>query len=264
MQPLPTQINGPVAVIGDVHGQVEKLLTVLEKLQSLPDFEQRWLVFIGDFVDRGPDPKGTLDVVTDLLVEHPRTTAVAGNHELAMAASLDLIPTPDYSNWAERWLDHHDAETTFESYGAEFGKLDDLRDRLPQSHQQFLAELPWCVEHPKHVFVHAGLDPLTPFGLQLRILRQKDFSLNCPQWLCSKALVEAEAPPDCPVAVVSGHVYVPNVVIRPKRILIDTTGGVVGDLSCVLLPEKRVITSGNGTAVAAVSGERSRAWWKLW
>jgi len=264
VQPLPTRINGPVAVIGDVHGHVKKLLTILEKLQSLPDFEQRWLVFIGDFVDRGPDSKETLDVVIDLLTEHPRTTAIAGNHELAMAASLDLVRTPDYSNWTERWLEYHDAKLTFESYGAEFGNLEELRDLMPGSHQEFLAGLPWCVEHPRFLFVHAGLDPNTPFGLQLRILQQKDCSLNRPQWLCSKALIDADVPPDCPVTVVSGHVPVPKVIFRPQRILIDTTGGIEGDLSCVLLPEKQILTSDAKAAIVASPAEQSRAWWKLW
>src|SRR5690606_4445624 len=102
MQTLARRIQGPVAVIGDVHGQVEKLLTILEKLRALPDYERRWLVFIGDFVDRGDDPKAALDIAVDLLMQHPRTTAVAGNHELAMGAALGLLPTPEYSNWAER------------------------------------------------------------------------------------------------------------------------------------------------------------------
>ncbi len=268
MQPLPTRIDGPVAVIGDLHGQVEKLLTVLDKLRTLPDFEQRWIVFIGDFVDRGPDSKAVIDVVTDLLQQHPRTTAIAGNHELAMVGALGLIPTPDYSNWAERWLDHHDAETTFESYGAEFGNLEDLNDRLPDRHKEFLTGLPWLVEHPKALFVHAGLDPNTPFEMQLRILREKDFSLNRPQWLCSKSMVEHGVPPDCPVTVVSGHVYTPHVVFGNKRIVLDTTGGVQGDLSCVLLPEKKIVTSsadpiGSAVTSGAASG-RSRAWWKIW
>ena len=141
MPPLPKRIDGPVAVIGDVHGQVEKLQSLLDRLRQLPDFRSRWLVFIGDFVDRGPDPRGALDALLGLLQDHRRCTAVAGNHELAMSAALQLIRTPDYSNWPERWLAHYDAQTTFESYGAEFGNCDDLRDRLPASHRELLAEI---------------------------------------------------------------------------------------------------------------------------
>ena len=52
MTDLATRIQGPVAVIGDVHGQTDQLEGVLDKLRALPDYERRWLVFIGDFVDR--------------------------------------------------------------------------------------------------------------------------------------------------------------------------------------------------------------------
>ncbi|MEX0726509.1 MAG: metallophosphoesterase, partial [Planctomycetaceae bacterium] len=83
MTALAARIQGPVAVIGDVHGQVDQLLTVLDQLRSLPRFEQRWIVFIGDVVDRGPDPKGAMDVICDLMMSHPRTTIVAGNHDYA-------------------------------------------------------------------------------------------------------------------------------------------------------------------------------------
>lgn len=266
MQRFATRIQGSLAVIGDVHGQVKELSALLDKLRGLPGFEERWLVFIGDLVDRGPDPKGALDIVTDLLVEHSRTTVIAGNHELALSGALGLIPTPEYSNWAERWVSRYDAGSTFESYGAAFADLDDLGQRMPDRHKQFLAGLPWCVEHPRLLFVHAGLDPNTPFEMQLRILRQKDFSLNRPQWLCAQTLVNADPPPDCPVAVVSGHVRVPEVVFRRNRILVDTTGGVRGDLSCLLLPERRVVTSAAAEPVpaAAAADPPSRSWWKVW
>jgi serine/threonine protein phosphatase 1 len=181
-----------------------------------------------------------------------------------MAAALGFVPAPDYSNWGERWIKHYGTETTFESYGAVHGDLQDLASRVPDRHKELLAALPWCVEHPAAFFVHAGIDPNTPFEMQLRILRQKDFSLNRPQWLCAKTLVEAEPPPDCPVPVVSGHVRVPQVSIKKRRILVDTTGGVGGDLSCVLLPERAVITSSSSHLATVGQSHQTRPWWKLW
>lgn len=262
---LTTKIEGPVAVIGDVHGHVDKLVTILERLRDLPDYDRRWIVFIGDLVDRGPDPKGAVDIVTDLLIEHPNTTMVSGNHEFAMAASLNLLPTPDYSNWADRWTDHYGSETTFESYGVPFSEIDELAAALPQSHRDLLSDLPWCVDHPDHFFVHAGLDPNMDFKMQRKILKARDYSLNRPQWLCSKSLVTAEMPADCKKLVVSGHVKVPEVRFGRNRLLIDTTGGFDGDLSCVLLPERKVITSGSGrrrssAASAPVATSKSRGW----
>ncbi|MDZ4687269.1 MAG: metallophosphoesterase [Planctomycetaceae bacterium] len=261
---LASRIQGPVAVIGDVHGQVDKLQAVLEQLAARPDFAQRWLVFIGDFVDRGPDPKGCLDIFLDLLRRHPRTTGVMGNHEFAMAGALGWFPVPETAEWGQRWIDHYDSETTFTSYDAAEGDLADLGAKVSANHRQVLTDLPWVVEHPQYLFVHAGLDPNTPFDLQLRILRQKDFTLHRPPWLCSKAFIETDPPPDCPVPVVSGHVKVPAVQMRPKRILVDTTGGYDGELSCVLLPEKKIITSAGQAEPATSGGGTGRSWWKIW
>lgn len=264
---LEERIQGPVAVIGDVHGHAERLLTVVDRLRQRPDYQQRWIVLIGDLVDRGPDTKGVLDIVCDLLLEHPRTTIVCGNHELAMAGALQLIPTPDYADWPSRWLADYGAESTFLSFGVEPGDFGGLRASLSDQHAELLSQLPWCVEHPEYLFVHAGLDPHTPFDMQLRILRQKDFTLNRPAWLCSKSVVSAPVPADCPLTVVSGHARVPEVTIGPKRLLIDTTGGFEGDLSCVLLPENHIITSSHDPTprmATVASGRSSRSWWKLW
>lgn len=269
------RIDGPVAVIGDVHGQTDKLLAILDQLKQRPDWKQRWIVFIGDLVDRGPDSRGTMDLIIDLIKHYGKITGVAGNHDFAMAASLGLIETPDYSNWADRWMDHYSSEATFESYGVPLGDLEALRNALPDSHAWVLKELPWSVEHSRYLFVHAGLDPHSPFDMQVKILRQKDFSLNRPVWLCEKSLANGNVPDDCPITVVSGHVQMPKVTFHKKQILCDTTGGREGDLSCVLLPENEVISSGRSRTRSAArvpemmetsshQPAEKPGWWKFW
>jgi serine/threonine protein phosphatase 1 len=259
-----TRIQGPVAVIGDVHGQIKKLDVILAKLRQMPDYARRWVVFIGDLVDRGTDPKAVLDRMFELQREHPQTTSVIGNHELAMAGALGLIPAPAYADWAAQWVQQYGVDTTFASYGAAMGDLAALKANLPPEHADFIANGPWVIEHPQAIFVHAGLDPHQPLDLQLRILRQRDFTLNRPPWLCSKTFVENGVPPDCPVLVVSGHVPVPEVIYRPNRLLIDTTGGRGGDLSCVLLPELVLITSGDEPPQPLAERAEDRPWWKFW
>ncbi len=240
---VPTRIDGPVAVIGDVHGQTKKLRRIIHQLERTPDIQNRWIVFIGDLVDRGPDTKGTLDLYCDLASQHDKVTWVCGNHELAMAASLDLIRAPDYLEWKQSWLNAYSVETTFESYGAAFGKFDQLRDALPARHVEYLSALPWRVEHPQYLFVHAGLDPVLPFDMQVQILRNPDYTLAQPPWLFSKSFIRGPVPQGCPVTVVQGHVPITEVHFGNQIIATDTTGGVTGDLSCVLLPENVVLTS---------------------
>lgn len=267
-----TRISGPIAVIGDLHGKAGPLSILLDRLRRSPDFAQRWVVFIGDFVDRGPDSKTVIDTILEFARVHPRTTAIMGNHEFAMCSALGWLPGSESHPWAHRWIDHYDSEQTFESYGAPIGDVAELEARIPPEHRDFLTNLPWCVEHPQLLFVHAGLDPNMPFDVQLQILRQKDFSLNRPQWLCEHSFVTSDPPTDCPFTVVSGHVKVESVVIRPRRILVDTTGGGAGDLSCVLMPERLVISSATTPRPVeqsmphptTKSPAASSSWWRLW
>ena len=143
MSSVPTRIDGPVAVIGDVHGQTEKLRSLIGKLAKFPDIRRRWIVFIGDLVDRGPDPAGTVDLFCELAKQHKKVTCLCGNHELAMACSLELIKTPDFVDFSERWLQHYDSHTTFESYGVAHKDIDALRAALPEEHTRLLSDLPW-------------------------------------------------------------------------------------------------------------------------
>ncbi len=269
MPSVPTTIDGPVAVIGDVHGQVDKLKAIVQKLSHLPDIRHRWIVFIGDLVDRGPDPKGAVDIYCDIASKHDKVTWVCGNHELAMAGSLKLIDVPDFVDWPGRWLPHYDSDKTFASYGVPFGELDALREALPEEHARLISDLPWSVEHAKYLFVHAGLDNNLPFDMQVNILRQRDYTLAHPPWLYDKAFVRGSAAPDCPVTVVVGHTPLPEVRFGNRVIGTDTTGGVYGDLSCVLLPENVVITSGADPPggyqqMAPPVRGKKKSWWKPW
>lgn len=238
---LKTRIDGPVAAIGDVHGHTEKLTSILNMLQGCDDYQDRWIIFIGDFVDRGPDSRGTLDTVTALTQSHPKTTALAGNHDLAIAAATGIVE--GHPVWQEKWVDRYDSQSTFSSYGVSHGDLALLRTRMPRRHVEFLSHLPWVIEHPEYVFVHAGLDMNQRYDEQMAELRRRDLMNEWPEWLCSIKFVNHEAPIGCHRIVVSGHVNVSNVRFRYKRISIDTNGGWEGPLSCVLLPENDVLTS---------------------
>ena len=295
---LPRTIDGPLVVIGDLHGAaplLDRLLRVLA--ERVPDLADRWVVFAGDFIDRyrprlGGNPRKTIDAVLALRDRHRRVAAVMGNHDLALLGATGLVPTPPEANGGLRYVATCDSWPTFASYGVsademEFDDLSsaatrllpyfdptdprfahgevpsglrglrddtlgrvaalvaDLRERMPVRHRAFLAGLPWCVEHPRYLVVHAGLTD-APYAEQLQALRARDFQHMRPPWLHHRSLAKVPPPADCPVSVVSGHRVVPRVEFLhgDRRVLVDTFGGEPGrPLSAVLLPERMVVTS---------------------
>lgn len=244
---LPSQIDGPVIAIGDVHGHLDLLEALIEKTrEATPDFDSRWLVFLGDFCDRGKKTRETIEYLIRLMVHRPRTTAVMGNHDWALARSVGFIPNPPNSNFPARYVHSYESEATFFSYGVPFGDVTALAHAMGDYHRVFLAGLPWAVRHPNYLFVHAGLQPNLPFAAQLDVLANPDWNHNRPPWLCDHALANTPLPSDCPLTVVSGHVYVKQVEFRKNRILMDTSGGFPGLLSAALLPENKVISVGPG------------------
>ena len=235
-------MSGPLAVVGDLHGQRRPLAELVGKLRRRSDFQDRWIVFGGDFLDRGDDPCGTLDLVLELFDEHLLTTAVMGNHDLALAGALGLVPAPAEADWPRRYRQYYDSESTFQSYGVPPGDLEALADAMPATHKDFIAGLPWAVEHPAYLIVHAGLLPEQPYLTQLESLRRRDFSEGRPPWLFARNLSDKPNPPDCPLVTVSGHIAHPAVVINRHKILVDTSGGYLRRLSGVLLPEGEILT----------------------
>ncbi len=88
VRPIP---EGPVDVVGDVHGEIEALNDLLAHLGYETDGrhpEGRRLVFVGDLIDRGPDSPGVLRKVRRM-VEDGRALTVLGNHELNLLRGLN-------------------------------------------------------------------------------------------------------------------------------------------------------------------------------
>jgi len=71
--------------VGDIHGHRGKLVDLIGKVQPGPDDQ---LVFLGDYIDRGPDSKGVLDYLMKLQEQYPETVFIRGNHEQMMLDAL--------------------------------------------------------------------------------------------------------------------------------------------------------------------------------
>jgi len=131
--------------IGDIHGCDRALRGLLRAIA--PDASDT-LVFLGDFVDRGPNPRQVIEIILQLQ-EITRVVAIKGNHEEMLEAVIQH--KLDLSMWLK-----HGGLSTLDSY--EFvGEL----DFLPAAHAAFFADLQDYFEQDNFFFTHAAYDPLT-------------------------------------------------------------------------------------------------------
>ena len=83
IQPLP---EGPLDIVGDIHGEIDALESLLGHLGYRADGDHpqgRMLVFVGDLVDRGPDSPAVIERVRALVLRG-RALCILGNHELSL------------------------------------------------------------------------------------------------------------------------------------------------------------------------------------
>jgi serine/threonine protein phosphatase 1 len=154
-----------IYAIGDIHGCLSELVAlealIADDAAGVPG--EKWVVTLGDAVDRGPATAGVLARLQSPMAEGWRRIVLAGNHENAMLAFL-ADPSSD-----DPWLDAGGAETLL-SFGLPGEELfgTGLRRRrwrtlldyfVPAAVTPFLRALPVLLETPGHVFVHAGLHP---------------------------------------------------------------------------------------------------------
>jgi serine/threonine protein phosphatase 1 len=219
----------PTAVyaVGDVHGCLRELLA-LERL-IFADAEdtpgKKWIVMLGDYVDRGPD---SASVVAHLLEPPPdafRRFTLRGNHEQMM---LDFLGAPDRNLY---WLEQGGLET-LASYGVDLvrdfgppgrdeGFLARLGERIPATHRAFIADLPLLLALPGWLFVHAGIRP----GIEIEQQSAEDLI-----WIRGPFLSWPGAPG---VRIVHGHTPSRAPVFTPARIGIDTQCFLTGRLTCL-------------------------------
>jgi len=133
--------------IGDIHGYADVLRRLLDLVQPQPDDE---IITLGDYVDRGPDSRGVLDIMVELN-RTGRLTALRGNHDFMMLEARKLGPA--YSEWLR--CGGREALDSY-AHDAIEGTIEDV----PEEHWHFLEEV--CVdwyEIDTHFFVHAQANP---------------------------------------------------------------------------------------------------------
>ncbi len=135
-----------IFAIGDIHGNLSALKTIFAQNMITPEDT---VVFLGDYVDRGPDSKGVIDWLIDNS-EHYQFEFILGNHEIMMKSAI--------SNQDERrnWL-YFGGSETLSSYGIR----DDINwpQRIPKDHWKFIDNCKLYLQLDKFLFVHAGFEP---------------------------------------------------------------------------------------------------------
>lgn len=198
-----SESTGRLLAVGDIHGCLEQLHSLLRQVQPQPEDQ---LVFLGDYIDRGPRSKEVIDLLLELGRRLPRTVFLKGNHEAMLL---------DYLRGGERWdFLRNGGAATLAGY-AEAGF-----DTPPPEHLAFFHHLSLCFETEDFIFVHAGLYPGLPLSSQteadLLWIRQP-FQSSLYDW--GKTIVFGHTPRATPL-------------LTPTRIGLDTGAVYGGRLTC--------------------------------
>ena len=202
-----------IYAIGDIHGCADKLRRLMGQLDIDPERDQ--LVFVGDYIDRGPSSFEVVDYLLGLKSLFRHLVFLKGNHEQMLE---DYLAGPDKLTFLM-----NGGQATLDSY---------IRHRqspdapiIPQRHQAFFKSLQLFHETENYIFVHAGLKPKVPLVQQ----DPKDLL-----WIRSQFIYSTD---DFGKPVVFGHTPFPEPLVQANKIGIDT-GAVYGhQLTCVKLPD---------------------------
>lgn len=187
-------------------------------------------VFLGDYVDRGPQSSAVLDRLIFRSGTH-KTYCLRGNHEVCL---LDFLENPGVLKvWAQ-----YGGLATLMSYGLQPSmnpgphEQDELaaalHELMPTAHHRFLAGLPLSFTCGDFFFVHAGVRP----GAALSRQREDDLLWIREDFLNHEELFEK--------VIVHGHTPVMEPEVRKNRINIDTGAYATGRLTCLRLERDEI------------------------
>ncbi|MGD9947298.1 MAG: metallophosphoesterase family protein [Desulfobulbus sp.] len=221
-----------IFAVGDIHGCHQKLVTLLGRLPL--DREQDTLIFLGDYINRGPDSRKVLDTLVGLERSCRHVVFLKGNHEQALL-DYEIYGEPDDL----RLLRTMGIDATAESYGATLRRLTDL-SCLPTEHQQFLFDLKLSFAAGNYLFTHADFAPTLPPLDALETPQERMQRRNTEaRLLASRRLgQENDLEPQSDNVVIFGHLPYATPLVRADRIGIDT-GAVYGNLlTAIQLPQR--------------------------
>ena len=223
-------VDTRVYAVGDIHGRADLLKRLHDMIRTdtrAQNTGRGVLVYVGDYIDRGDSSREVLDILLNDPVQNVETIHLLGNHEAFMLTFLD---DPGVG---EMWL-KNGGDATVYSYGVGAPAIsdreerhrimrDDLREKLPESHLDFLRSLRRYHVEGEYAFVHAGIKPGVPLEDQV----DEDVLWIRGEFLDNRA--------DHGKCIVHGHTIADEIEVRSNRIGIDTGAYFSGTLSCLVL-----------------------------
>lgn len=218
-----------VLAIGDVHGMYEKLIKLMDKIRFNPD--EDLLIFLGDYIDRGPDPGRCLQYIFALQQQYPDVVVcLMGNHEVMMS-SYFMQKRGSYNNlivdYAGSWLDNGGLET--------LKQLDEMDADTKEELLQWVMNLPVKYQYQDYFFCHAGVDP----DVTLAVQNEFDMLWRRQQWWeqykGEETLVVGHTPVQKVMKLTGKERRTPKPLFLANHVIMCDTGAYMsgGKLSCV-------------------------------
>ncbi|MEW5725640.1 MAG: metallophosphoesterase family protein, partial [Thermodesulfobacteriota bacterium] len=167
------------------------------------------LIFIGDYVDRGPNSAGVIDHILGLKQWSENVICLRGNHEQLL---LDFLEGRNIGTFI-----YNGGQMTIDSYGGPEGGI-------PEEHYEFLRTLPYYWQNEDYIFVHAGLRDGVPLDKQ----DERDMLWIREEFITSDY--------DHGKRVIYGHTPTRKPVVMRNKIGIDTGAVYGGHLTCLEIP----------------------------
>lgn len=205
-----------IFAIGDIHGCFEKLRTLIEQIEF--NKEEDSLIFLGDYIDRGPQSKDVIEYFLRLSQDGHNMVFLKGNHEAMFQ---------NYLSGSDRFTFLINGGTeTLDNY---IRNIDQSQNTIiPPAHIEFFQSLRLYYETESYIFVHAGLAPKVPLNRQ----RERDLL-----WIRESFIHSTY---DFGKIVIFGHTPFKEPFITKNKIGIDT-GAVYGNkLTCIELPGQKI------------------------
>jgi serine/threonine protein phosphatase 1 len=206
-----------IFAVGDIHDSFEKLEALMKILPWRKDSDDL-LLFIGDYVDRGPNSREVVEYLVNLKKDGGNFIFLKGNHEKM------LVDFYVHQKDQMLYVANGGAETIASYVEGGIGRR---AFELPREHLEFLLSLQLIYETDDYIFVHAGLRDGIPLDQQ----SEEDLL-----WIREEFIYSTY---DWNRRVVFGHTALETPFVTPAKIGIDT-GAVYGNkLTAVELPSMK-------------------------